>query len=66
MVPRNIKINNTYLILLNTKYENELTDVRHFFDLIIKTCLTISESTTNNCRFYDLCFLCVLWFLCVL
>ena len=34
--------------------------------LIIRTCLTRSESTTIICRFYDLCFLRVLWFLRVL
>ena len=28
--------------------------------LIIRTCLTIIESTTVFCRFYDICFLCVL------
>ena len=34
--------------------------------MIIRTSLTRSESTTIICRFYDLCFLRVLWFLRVL
>ena len=31
--------------------------------LILLTCLAHSESTTNSCRFYDICFLCVICFL---